>query len=1044
MQLTCPHCNRRLEFANERPSFCAFCGQRLNDDPPVVTQEYNPEAATLIPTVAKDNCEVPGMPTSIGGYRLVRPIGSGGMGAVYEGEDIASGRKVALKLISPEFATSTETVERFRQEGRLASMIAHPRCVFVLAADEEAGRPYIVMELMSGSTLHELVQQAGPLPPEEAVAKVLDVIDGLQEAHRLGVIHRDVKPSNCFLEPDGRVKIGDFGLSKSLVQDLRLTRTGAFMGTPLYASPEQIRADRVNEQTDVYSVAATLYFLLTGKAPFETGDAAATLARIVSDAAPSMRTLRPEIPTSLDRIVLRGLEKDRKKRWSDLEQFGKALAVFLPTQVSIGSLGLRITAFVGDWFVLSLPFTLLVATLVGPITSFLVDFIVDVTWTLSFLLYFGILEGLWGCSPGKWFFRLQACKFRTRECPGFRHALQRAVVFYAAVFLPSSIVDLIDKGLGGEGDTWLGYILVGVGLVASAATMRKGNGYRGVHEMLSATRVVRLPWPRPSRKLQLPPSPSKVLHSGGLPKRLGSFEVQGVLWSVGEDRILLGQDLILERSAWIWLRPLSQPSIAPARREISRTTRPRWLSCGKWEDWQWDAFLAPAGCPLPSLVKAGGRLPWADAHVMLEQLADELAFSCKDDCLPRPLTVDKVWVESSGKVQLVDVSLSNGGKLISQVAGSSLQQEAFELLGKVAAITLEGQLRAGDPQPTPLRAPLPQFARTILDKLFLGLPRPYTDVKEIQRDLVAVGEKPQEVTSSQRGTHLSLLSTIISVPVLIMFLFPSVTLVLIKSFLMFGISLEIRESEKIKCQLEENSVQDSLSLILSTDPVSRAWQAHAVSTEQQSIKRMENWVEKFRTEQSRLKQSAGWAVRGEAKVWAQVPDVIFIRNISPDLRSDLGAVLSAPTVHGVPSVEELSSADFSTLFMRIAVGSTVSWLLIWSIWAIIWRGGISLRLAGLTLLRANGRKAMRIQCAWRAFLVWAPVTGLLLLSSWLDLIVCVHWVQGTSEEARWAFWLSWISWGTALILMPTYFALALRNPTRSLPDRLAGTYLMPR
>src|SRR5438552_1118271 len=128
---------------------------------------------------------------------------------------------------------------------------AHPRCVFVYAADEDAGRPYIVMELMPGDTLHDLLEKRGPLPPAEAVAKILDVIDGLLEAHQLGVVHRDVKPSNCFLEADGRVKVGDFGLAKSLVTESHLTRTGAFLGTPLYASPEQVKRETVDAQTDV-------------------------------------------------------------------------------------------------------------------------------------------------------------------------------------------------------------------------------------------------------------------------------------------------------------------------------------------------------------------------------------------------------------------------------------------------------------------------------------------------------------------------------------------------------------------------------------------------------------------------------------------------------------------------------------------------------------------------------------------------------------------------------------------------------------------------
>jgi serine/threonine protein kinase len=124
------------------------------------------------------------LPATVGGYRLLRMLGAGGMGSVYEAEEAATGRRVALKLLAPDYADSPDAVQRFRQEGRLASAIAHPRCVFVLAADEEAGQPYIVMELMPGATLESLVAERGPLPPEEAVARALDIIDGLREAHR--------------------------------------------------------------------------------------------------------------------------------------------------------------------------------------------------------------------------------------------------------------------------------------------------------------------------------------------------------------------------------------------------------------------------------------------------------------------------------------------------------------------------------------------------------------------------------------------------------------------------------------------------------------------------------------------------------------------------------------------------------------------------------------------------------------------------------------------------------------------------------------------
>src|SRR5262249_47802583 len=153
----------------------------------------------------------------------------------------------------------------------------------IVAADEIAGRPYIVMELLPGTTLQALVDRDGPLPVEQAIARILDVIEGLRQLHHLGIVHRDVKPSNCLLDAEGRTKLGDFGLSRSLVNSDVVTRTGTFIGTPLFASPEQIKGETVGPHSDVYSVSATLYYVLTGRAPFQGGDAAATLARIASE-----------------------------------------------------------------------------------------------------------------------------------------------------------------------------------------------------------------------------------------------------------------------------------------------------------------------------------------------------------------------------------------------------------------------------------------------------------------------------------------------------------------------------------------------------------------------------------------------------------------------------------------------------------------------------------------------------------------------------------------------------------------------------------------
>src|SRR5436190_2927255 len=193
MQVECRDCGRSLEFSGARPSFCGYCGKPLPASTQQLTAPHDHDAAATRPESSPAG-STDSAPPEVRGYRLLGLLGRGGMGSVYRAEDASSGRQVAIKLISPDFAGSDTAVERFRQEGRLASMIAHPRCVFVFAADEEDGRPYIVMELMPGDTLQDVVERRGPLPPEEAVARTLDVIEGLQEAHRLGVIHRDVKP----------------------------------------------------------------------------------------------------------------------------------------------------------------------------------------------------------------------------------------------------------------------------------------------------------------------------------------------------------------------------------------------------------------------------------------------------------------------------------------------------------------------------------------------------------------------------------------------------------------------------------------------------------------------------------------------------------------------------------------------------------------------------------------------------------------------------------------------------------------------------------
>jgi serine/threonine protein kinase len=748
MQVICEKCSRALDFSGEPPSFCAYCGQALRATALHTPSSHDPEALT-IPAAPPTPSGTAIMPQGVGGFRLVRQLGAGGMGGVYEAEENDSGRRVALKLIAPELAASPETVERFRQEGRIASMVAHPRCVFVHAVDEDAGRPYIVMELMPGETLKDLVDKKGPLPVEEAIAKTLDVIDGLLEAHRLEVIHRDVKPSNCFLEPDGRVKIGDFGLAKSLSKDPHLTKTGSFVGTPYFASPEQVRGEAIDRQTDVYSVAATLYYLLTGQPPFWGSDSAATLARIVSDPPPSLRTLKPELSPALDRTLLRGLDRDRKRRWQSLEDFKAALLALRPVPLSQAGLGLRLLGYLIDLGLIGLvsQSLLIVLLLTVPATkswtsqaqSAVLALLLGVAYFSSFI----VLEHVAGCSLGKALFRLRVCSPEWIDPPQWGPTALRTAVCFGLLHLPA----LLTIGVM-PGKFTIAAPLTALGVVALCWPMRERNNWRGWHELLSGTRVASLPSPRPDENLlasggwllsmlQSRGLDRGAIKAGPLPQRVGGFAVRGALKRTAGETVLLGEDSSFGRRVFLWLRPLTSPSLDRARRDVGRRTRLRWLTSGKQGDLQWDAILAPSGCPLPDYVRSEGSLAWPQGKILLQDLAEELTAACAEGTLPRFLSPAQVWVQADGRARLADIALRAGENDQETLPGGTDQERCLALLSQMAVLALEGQARSPEDPIAPIWAAMPEKARAVLDRL-LGVKARYDSMEQLRDDLKGI------------------------------------------------------------------------------------------------------------------------------------------------------------------------------------------------------------------------------------------------------------------------------------------------------------------
>lgn len=258
---------------------------------------------------------------TIGPYRVLGRIGSGGMAEVYRVVDERLGREVALKMLLPELAGDAEFVERFRREARAASVLEHPNICRLYDIGEWRGRPYLTMELLEGQTLRERLH-GRPLEISELLHIGAEIADALGAAHARGFVHRDIKPGNIFLTRSGQTKILDFGLAKrtkaarKLAPDeITLTNPRTVPGTPSYMSPEQILGEDADIRTDTYTLGVVLYEMATGRVPFEGEGATNVFRKILSGIALPPSRLRPDLPAELDRIITRALEKDRDLRY---------------------------------------------------------------------------------------------------------------------------------------------------------------------------------------------------------------------------------------------------------------------------------------------------------------------------------------------------------------------------------------------------------------------------------------------------------------------------------------------------------------------------------------------------------------------------------------------------------------------------------------------------------------------------------------------------------------------------------------------------------
>ncbi|CAN5202129.1 hypothetical protein BH24ACT23_BH24ACT23_08460 [soil metagenome] len=267
-------------------------------------------------------------------YRLDSKLGSGGMSTVYLALDETLQRNVAIKVLHREMGDQPDQLERFRREARAVAQISHPNVVAVIdAGNDESGHPYIVFEHVEGETLKQRIDRLRRLPLSEAAAYAIEVGRGLQAAHLANMVHRDVKPQNVLIDPEGRAKVTDFGIALSMEAD-GLTKTGRVLGTTDYVSPEQAMGKEVDVRSDIYSLGIVLYEMLHGDVPFKADTLVGVAMKHVNDPMPQIQHSRPGVSAALASVVERATQKEPRKRYTDMDAILSDLEAALEVEIA--------------------------------------------------------------------------------------------------------------------------------------------------------------------------------------------------------------------------------------------------------------------------------------------------------------------------------------------------------------------------------------------------------------------------------------------------------------------------------------------------------------------------------------------------------------------------------------------------------------------------------------------------------------------------------------------------------------------------------------
>jgi serine/threonine protein kinase len=965
-----------------------------------------------------------------GPYRIVRPLGKGGMGQVYEAEETDSGRRVAVKILGRGIGDDEER-GRFLREGQLAASLSHPNCVYIFGTSEVQGFPVITMELAPGGTLKDLVVPGSPMPMAKAVDAILQVITGLEAAAAIGILHRDIKPSNCFVDRNGRVMVGDFGLSMTtLARDEKaLTMAGTILGTPGFASPEQLRGDRLDIRSDIYSVGATIYYLLTGKAPFDDPNIMTMLTRVATEQAPPLTATRPDLPGRLGSVVAKCLAKKPADRYATYAALTSALEPFRSASLTPAPLPRRFLAGFLDSYVASVPAI--------PLNMYLGS-IVDARNRTDLLMaqlpvvvivmaYYTILEGRFGCAAGKAVLNLRLID-ETQTAPGYRRAFLRAAI----LLLPAQVMNMVLgyialPPLGGAPagtGSMLGPILAGVSIAFSLAvlatmfsTARRRNGFAGLHDLATKTRVVVRPRAVEARKAApraVPVDP--IFADAG--DRLGPYVVApGVKGQpVAAPIIVRGYDDRLRRGVWMEILPAGAPPLAAGRRDLGRPTRSRWLSGRRAGAECWDAYEAVEGQPLLEAIAT--PQPWSRVRHWLADLSDEVAAGMKDGSLP-PLGVDRIWIGYDDRARLLDW-VPPPSPAANETASARLRPSplmtvpdsasAQRFLYGVAAGALRG-VHPDQAQNEPVAMPLPMPARALLESLRNG-------ALEGSEAIRAQGEtqlrNPAEIHMRRRAIQIGVCALL---PVFL-------PLVVIGAFYL----LQRTQTSDPEAYALKSSVE-RLSAIAKKGP-------NLTAKDREERDAIEVYIAEHL--QEAVEESAAVArrfpvfnrIRGEHELAAQA--IANHPQRSPEQIKKADEVVAKLLVTKSQGLNALTTPKvlWNIALVMIAFSCAAVGVLA-LIGSLVTRGGFTYRPFGVALVKDDGSPSGRMRAFLRALMAWSPVA-----------VVCTLIVLGPGPN-RSDLTLTLLN--TAVLLLFIGGAVwALLHPSRGIQDRFANTWIVPR